>query len=73
MLTEVKDEGRGAIAIVHDVQLAEDPELFAGGGAIALLARENPAHPSAHTTAAMPSRSSEMASANITTTAIVRA
>jgi signal transduction histidine kinase len=40
-LTEVKHEGRPAIAIVHDEQLAEDPELLQAAGAVALLALEN--------------------------------
>jgi signal transduction histidine kinase len=40
-LTEVEREGRPAIAIVHDPQLSEDPELLQAAGAVALLALEN--------------------------------
>jgi signal transduction histidine kinase len=40
-LTEVKRDGRPAVAIVHDAQLAEDPELLQAAGAAALLAVEN--------------------------------
>jgi signal transduction histidine kinase len=40
-LTEVQDEGGPAVAIVHDVQLADDPELLQAAGATALLAFEN--------------------------------
>ena len=40
-LTEVDRDGRPAAAIVHDDQLAEDPELLQAAGAAALLAHEN--------------------------------
>jgi signal transduction histidine kinase len=40
-LTEVARDGRPAAAIVHDTQLAEDPELLQAAGAAALLAQEN--------------------------------
>ena len=40
-LTEVNRDGRPAAAIVHDDQLAEDPELLQAAGAAALLAQEN--------------------------------
>lgn len=40
-LTEVKQDGHPAAAIVHDEQLAEDPELLQAAGAVALLALEN--------------------------------
>jgi signal transduction histidine kinase len=40
-LTEVGYDGRPAAAIVHDVQLADDPELLQAAGAAALLAFEN--------------------------------
>jgi signal transduction histidine kinase len=40
-LTEVDLNGRPAAAIVHDVQLADDPELLQAAGATALLAFEN--------------------------------
>jgi signal transduction histidine kinase len=39
--TEVENEGNPAIAIVHDKQLSEDPELLQAAGAVALLALEN--------------------------------
>jgi signal transduction histidine kinase len=41
VLTEVERDGRAAVAIVHDAQLAEEPELLRAAGAIALLAQEN--------------------------------
>jgi signal transduction histidine kinase len=41
MLTEVDRDGRRAAAIVHDAQLADDPELLQSAGATALLALEN--------------------------------
>ena len=41
VLTTVEHEGRPAVAVVHDPQLAEDPELVHAAGAVALLAREN--------------------------------
>jgi len=41
MLTEVERDGQPAAAIVHDVQLAEEPELLRAAGAVALLAQEN--------------------------------
>jgi signal transduction histidine kinase len=40
-LTEVGHNGRPAAALVHDVQLADDPELLQAAGAAALLAFEN--------------------------------
>jgi signal transduction histidine kinase len=40
-LTEVERDGRPAAVIVHDTQLAEDPELLQAAGAAALLAQEN--------------------------------
>jgi signal transduction histidine kinase len=40
-LTAVDRDGRPAAAIVHDIQLAEDPELLQAAGAAALLAQEN--------------------------------
>jgi signal transduction histidine kinase len=40
-LTEVERDGRPAVAIVHDAQLSEDPELLQAAGAVALLAWEN--------------------------------
>jgi signal transduction histidine kinase len=40
-LTELCREGRPAVAIVHDAQLSEDPELLQAAGAAALLAQEN--------------------------------
>ena len=40
-LTEVERDGRPAAVIVHDKQLAEDPELLQAAGAVALLALEN--------------------------------
>jgi len=40
-LTEFDRDGRPAIAIVHDSQLSEDPELLRTVGAVALLALEN--------------------------------
>jgi signal transduction histidine kinase len=41
VLTAVERDGRPAVAIVHDAQLAEDPELVHAAGAVALLAQEN--------------------------------
>ena len=41
VLTAVERDGRPAVAIVHDEQLAEDPELVHAAGAVALLAHEN--------------------------------
>ena len=41
VLTEVERDGQAAAAIVHDAQLAEEPELLRAAGAIALLAQEN--------------------------------
>ena len=41
VLTTVERHGRPAVAIMHDDQLAEDPELVHAAGAVALLAREN--------------------------------
>jgi signal transduction histidine kinase len=40
-LTEIGLDGSPAAAIVHDAQLADDPELLQAAGATALLAREN--------------------------------
>ncbi|MCL2419827.1 MAG: histidine kinase, partial [Conexibacteraceae bacterium] len=40
-LTEIERDGRSAVAIVHDQQLSEDPELLHAAGAVALLALEN--------------------------------
>jgi len=40
-LTVVERRGRPAVAIVHDKQLNDDPELLQAAGAIALLAAEN--------------------------------
>ena len=40
-LTEVERDGGAAAGIVHDVQLADDPELLQAAGATALLAFEN--------------------------------
>ena len=41
VLTTVEREGRPAVAVLHDPQLAEDPELVHAAGAMALLAQEN--------------------------------
>jgi signal transduction histidine kinase len=41
VLTEADLEDRPAVAIVHDVQLLDDPELLQTAGAVALLAFEN--------------------------------
>jgi signal transduction histidine kinase len=41
VLAEVDRDGRPAAAIVHDTQLAEDPELLQAAGAAVLLAQEN--------------------------------
>ena len=41
MLTVVEREAQPAAAIVHDVQLADDPELLQAAGAATLLAYEN--------------------------------
>ncbi len=41
VLTEVQRDRRPAAAIVHDKQLADDPELLQAAGAVALLALEN--------------------------------
>jgi signal transduction histidine kinase len=40
-LTEVDRDGRPAVAIVHDAQLSDDPELLQAAGAAALLIFEN--------------------------------
>jgi signal transduction histidine kinase len=40
-LTEIERDGRPAAVIVHDKQLADDPELLQAAGAVALLALEN--------------------------------
>jgi signal transduction histidine kinase len=41
VLTEVVRDGRAAAAIVHDAELAEEPELLQATGAIVLLVQEN--------------------------------
>jgi signal transduction histidine kinase len=41
VLTEVEHEGRAPVAVIHDSQLAEDPELIQAAGAVAMLAKEN--------------------------------
>jgi signal transduction histidine kinase len=41
VLTEFERDGEPATAIVHDEQLAEDPELLKAAGAVVLLAEEN--------------------------------
>ena len=41
VLTEIERDGRAAAAILHDIQLAEEPELLQAAGAIALLAQDN--------------------------------
>jgi signal transduction histidine kinase len=41
LMTTVDRDGRPAAAIVHDVQLADDPELVQAAGSAALLAQEN--------------------------------
>jgi signal transduction histidine kinase len=41
VLTTVERKGRPAVAIVHDPELGEDPELVHAAGVVALLAREN--------------------------------
>jgi signal transduction histidine kinase len=41
VLTEVQRDGRVAAAIVHDAELAEEPELLQAAGAIVLLVQEN--------------------------------
>ena len=41
IVTEIERDGRPAAAIVHDADLAEEPELLQAAGAIALLAQEN--------------------------------
>ncbi|MGN6170468.1 MAG: sensor histidine kinase [Solirubrobacteraceae bacterium] len=41
VLTEFERDGEPATAIVHDRQLAEDPELLKAAGAVVLLAEEN--------------------------------
>jgi signal transduction histidine kinase len=40
-LTEIDRDGRGVIAIIHDRQLVDDPELLRAAGAVTLLALEN--------------------------------
>jgi signal transduction histidine kinase len=40
-LTVVEHNGSPAVAILHDVQLNDDPELLQAAGAVALLAEEN--------------------------------
>jgi signal transduction histidine kinase len=41
VLTEVERDGHPAAAIIHDVQLSDDPELLQAAGAAVLLAQEN--------------------------------
>jgi signal transduction histidine kinase len=41
VLTAIDPDSRPAVAIVHDAQLADDPELVHAAGAVALLAQEN--------------------------------
>jgi hypothetical protein len=41
VLTSIERDGRPAVAIVHDLELAADPELIHAAGAVALLAEEN--------------------------------
>ena len=41
MVTEVERAGRAPLAIFHDEQLSEEPELLRAAGAVALLAAEN--------------------------------
>ena len=41
IVTEIERDGRPAAAIVHDAELAEEPELLRAAGAVALLAQEN--------------------------------
>lgn len=40
-LTVVERDGRPAVALIHDAQLEDDPELLQAAGAVALLAEEN--------------------------------
>jgi signal transduction histidine kinase len=40
-LTTVERDGHPAAAVLHDVQLSDDPELLAAAGGVALLAAEN--------------------------------
>jgi signal transduction histidine kinase len=40
-VTTIERDGRPAVAIIHDAELAEDPELVHAAGAVALLAEEN--------------------------------
>jgi hypothetical protein len=40
-VTVVQHDGSPAVAIVHDAQLDDDPELLNAAGAMALLAAEN--------------------------------
>jgi signal transduction histidine kinase len=40
-LTVVERDGRPAVAVVHDAQLGDDPELVQAAGAAALLAHDN--------------------------------
>jgi signal transduction histidine kinase len=41
VLTAIDRDDRPAVAIIHDAQLADDPELIHAAGAVALLAQEN--------------------------------
>jgi signal transduction histidine kinase len=40
-VTVVERDGRPAVALIHDAQLDDDPELLQAAGAVALLAAEN--------------------------------
>jgi signal transduction histidine kinase len=40
-LTVIEDGGRPAVAILHDAQLNDDPELLHAAGAVSLIAAEN--------------------------------
>jgi signal transduction histidine kinase len=40
-VTVMEREGRPAVALIHDAQLDDDPELIQAAGAVALLAAEN--------------------------------
>jgi signal transduction histidine kinase len=40
-VTVVDNEGRPAVALIHDAQLEDDPELLRAAGAVAVLAAEN--------------------------------
>jgi signal transduction histidine kinase len=57
-ITSVKRDGTPAVALVHDVQLDDDPELLEAAGVVALLAQENAELDSAWHDALMQLRSS---------------